>query len=307
MGPKVTVIGSINMDIVVRCPRLVKEGESLVGSDLKMIPGGKGANQAVAAAKLGAETSFVGRVGEDAFGMQLISSLKKWRVDTSHILKDNLVQTGTALITVFDNGNNAIVVVKGANDRVTKQDVDSAANIIKNSDILLLQLEIPLDVVAYAERKAKQSGVKVILDAGPAMECPDDILAGADIISPNETEAEAITGIKVDNIDSAKIAAESILERGAQEVVLKLGANGCLWANRNFFQHFPAIDIKAVDPTAAGDVFTSALAVRYASGDKMEDALQYANFAAAFSVTKFGAQPSAPDVAELEEFIRARS
>lgn len=307
MAPKVAVIGSINMDIVIRCPRMPKEGESLVGSDLQMIPGGKGANQAVAAARLGSQTALVGRVGDDSFGTKLISSLEGAGIDVSRIAYDTTVSSGTALITILDNGNNAIVVAKGANGKVTPEDVDRASDIIQQADILLLQLEIPLETVAYAEQKAKEAGLKVVLDAGPAVKCPDTIIKGADIVSPNETEAEAITGIAVVDLDSAESAAKAILEMGATDVVLKLGSNGALWVTRDQVQHFPAIEVKPVDPTAAGDVFTSALAVRLASGDAMEAAMPYANYAGAFSVTRLGAQPSAPDLDELEEFIRAKS
>jgi len=306
MAPKVTVIGSINIDVVIRCPRVPKEGESLVGHDLKMIPGGKGANQAVAAAKLGARTFMVGRVGDDRFGPDLISSLEGLGVDVSEVRKDPSAPTGTALVMILENGNNSIVVVKGANDRVTPGDVERASDLIGSSDVLLLQLEIPLETVAYAEKKAREMGVRVVLDAGPAIKCPEEIIRGADIISPNETEAEATTGIKVDDLRSARSAAEALLEMGAREVVLKLGSDGSLWAKKGLVKHFPAVKVDPVDPTAAGDVFTGALAVRLAWGDRMEDAIRYANFAGAFSVTRLGAQPSIPSLDELEEFIHER-
>ncbi|MFC1543249.1 ribokinase [Candidatus Neomarinimicrobiota bacterium] len=302
--PKVAVIGSINMDIVVCCPRLPKEGESLLGSDLHLIPGGKGANQAVTAARLGSKTSIAGCVGDDVFGVQLMASLEQSGVNVSQVRKDSSVYTGTAIITVLENGNNSIVVAIGANETVTPEDVDSASSIIQDSDVLLLQLEIPLDTVAYAEKVAREMGVKVILDTGPARNCPKEIIEGADIVSPNETEIEAITGHEVNSIDSAKSAANALIEIGAEEVVLKLGSNGSLWARKGIQQHFPAVKVDPVDPTAAGDAFTGALAVRLASGDRMEDAIRYANFAGAFSVTKLGAQPSVPELDELEEFIR---
>ncbi len=307
MTPKVTVVGSINMDIVVHCPRMPKEGESLIGYDLRMIPGGKGANQAVAAAKLGAQTYMVGRVGDDPFGVDLISSLGRSSVDAGQVLKDTSAPTGTALIMVLENGNNSIVVAKGANDSVKPEDIDRVSGLIGSSDVLLLQLEIPLETVAYAIKKAKEMGVKVILDAGPAMKCPDEIIREPDIISPNETEAEATTGIKVDDLDSASSAGKALLEMGAKEVILKLGSNGSLWVKGDIVEHFPAVKVDPVDPTAAGDVFTGALAVRLASGDSMEDAIRFANFAGAFSVTRLGAQPSVPNLDELEDFIREKS
>jgi ribokinase len=307
MAPNITVIGSINMDIVVHCPRMPKEGESLIGYDLKMIPGGKGANQTVAAAKLGAQTHMVGRVGNDPFGADLISSLGRSGVDASQVLKDTSAPTGTALIMVLENGNNSIVVAKGANDSVKSEDIDRISGLIGSSDVLLLQLEIPIETVAYAIKKAKEMGIKVILDAGPAMQCPDEIIKGADIISPNETEAEAMTGIKVDDLSSARSAAEALLRMGAKEVILKLGSSGSLWTKGDVAKHFPATKVDPIDPTAAGDVFTGALAVRLASGDNMEDAIRYANFAGAFSVTRLGAQPSVPNLDEMEEFIREKS
>ena len=304
---KITVIGSMNMDIVMRCPRIPREGESLVGSDLCFIPGGKGGNQAVACKRMGAETVMAGRVGQDEFGHHLKQSLEKVGVDISNVIEDDDEKTGIALVMVLNNGNNAILVAAGANGRVSYRDVDRWLPVIKGSDAVLLQLEIPMLVNEYIVKKCCDFPSLLILDAGPAMKCSSEVISGVDILSPNEIEAEMMTGIRVNSLDSAKKAALRLLEIGAKKVVLKLGDQGSLFARENEIIHFPGIKVKAVDSTAAGDVFMGALAVKLAEGEGIHQSIKFANIAGALSTTRMGAQPSIPNREEIEIFFQENS
>lgn len=300
--PHVLVVGSANFDMVAKVPRLPKEGESLLATGLRFFPGGKGANQAVAVRRLGAKSTFIGAVGRDLIGDFLIQGLEANGIDTAWVKHDTERTTGCAFIPLLPNGNNCIVVDPGANFSLTPADLERAKEVIASADALISVLEVPLDVVEAAFRLARKAGKLTILDAGPPRPCPPELLKLADIVSPNETELEHLSGEKVRDRASARRAAEKLLELGARMLVLKLGSDGSMLVRAKGSQHFPACKVQAVDPTAAGDAFTAALAVRWAVGDSIEDAIRYANVAGALAATKLGAQPSMPTREEVEAF-----
>jgi len=306
----ILVIGSINADLVVRAARFPAPGETLQGSDLATIPGGKGANQAVAAARLGASVAMVGRVGNDSFSSTLVDNLKQNRVDVLHIMRDDSAATGTAMIIVDENGQNSIVLSPGANAKVSPADVESASfsdpstGSGRRSKLLLLQLEIPTETVLHAARLAKQNGVRVLLNPAPAKEIPDELIALADFILPNETELSLLTGQPVSDVKSAETAARSLVTRGAKVVIVTLGANGALIVDKTHTTHIPSFKVNVVDTTAAGDAFIGGFAVALLNGKSLETAVQYASACGALAVTKFGAQTSLPTKREVEEFLK---
>jgi len=302
--PRIVVIGSINMDLVVRVERLPKPGETVRGREFQTIPGGKGANQAVAAARLGAETHMVGRVGHDEFGRHLRQSLADNGVHVEYVASDQEHPNGVAVILVQESGENSIVVAGGANAAVSLPDLKAAESVIQAADAVLLQLEIPLETVAAAVQVARAAKVRAILDAGPAADVPEELQRAPDVISPNMLEAEALLGHAV---ASALDAARELVSRGAPACVVKAGSQGCAWASPQGEEHIPATPVKAVDTTAAGDAFTAALAVALAEGKSLPEAARWANFAGALAVTRFGAQPSMPMRWELEQFISSRT
>ena len=303
--PIAVVVGSVNMDLVVRCERLPREGETVFGRDFRVIPGGKGANQAVAAARLGAEAYMAGRVGDDEFGERLLANLRKEGINVDHLQVDKAAPTGVALIDIVASGNNSIVVAPGANMASTPKDLDGLTPLLTRADVLIVQFETPIPVVGRALELARAQGVTSVLDAGPAVECPSEILSTADVVSPNETEAEALTGVPVSDVASAERAAKSLLEKGVSTAVLKLGEQGALVATAERIEHVPGYSVSAVDTTAAGDAFTAALAVRLAERDSLLDAARYANAAGACACTKVGAQPAMPTSAEVAALIHS--
>jgi ribokinase len=298
----VVVVGSTNFDVVVKAERLPKEGESMLVENLKFFPGGKGANQAVAVARLGAKTSFVGAVGRDMIGDFLVRELEANRIDTAWVRRDPERATGCAFIMLFPNGNNCITVDPAANFTLTPADIERAHEVIERADALATVLEIPLEVVEASLCLARKAGRLTVLDAGPPRHCPAEILKLADIVSPNETELEFLTGEPVTTHVSAREAAQKLLKQGVRTVVLKLGSGGSMLVTPKRVQHFQAYKVNAVDPTAAGDAFTAALSVQLAAGAEIDDAIRYANCAGALATTRLGAQPSLPTREEVEAF-----
>lgn len=303
---RIAVVGSLNMDLVVRAPRLPSVGETVPGGTFATFAGGKGANQAVGAARLGAAVAMVGCVGEDAFGRVLRDGLARERIDASAVRPDVGAATGVALITVDSVGQNTIVVASGANAALTREDVDAARGVIVQSAVVLLQLEVPLDVVYYAAQIAHAAGCQVILDPAPAppQPLPDDLYRLVSVIHPNDVEARALTGIAIATEADARRAAEVLLARGCQAAVIKLGARGAYLAAGARREAVPAIRVTPVDTTAAGDAFAAGLAVALAEQAPLEAAVQFATLVGALKVTRMGAQPSMPTREQVGEFAR---
>jgi ribokinase len=299
----ILVIGSINADLVVRAPHFPAPGETLQGSDLVTVPGGKGANQAVAAARLGASVAMLGRVGNDNFGSLLLDSLQQNHVDITLATKDENSASGTAIIVVDAHGQNSIVLSPGANGKVSKEDVQKSGADFYGAKIILLQHEIPFETVTFAAELASEKKIIVILNPAPAREVPDELLKKIDFIIPNETELGFLTKQIISDVKSAEAAARSLVQRGAKNVIVTLGANGALIVNKNFAKHVPPFKVNVVDTTAAGDAFIGGLAKSLLDGKSLEDAVQYASACGALAVTKFGAQTSLPSADEVEKFI----
>ena len=303
MKTKIIVAGSINMDLVTRAP-IPRPGETVIGGDLHAFPGGKGANQAVAAARMGGQVTMIGRVGEDAFGKQMRAALEEDGVDTAFVLPTAGTPTGVALIVVDEQGQNSIVVTPGANGRLTPADIDAAAEAIAAADVLLLQLEVPLETVQRATGLAAQHGLKVILNPAPAAPLPQDLLSKVDILIPNEIEAAALSGLPSGSTAELQAAAANLLEQGAGAVILTLGDRGALLVDGKSKTLLPAFAVKnVVDTTAAGDAFAGALAVAVSEGLTLPEAISWAAGAGALAVTKAGAQPSLPTRTEVQRLL----
>lgn len=291
---RILVVGSSNTDMVIKTDKLPLPGETVLGGTFFMNPGGKGANQAVAAARLGGKVSFITKIGDDLFGNQTVGVLKKEGVDTRNIVKDTALPSGIALITVNSAGENNIVVAPGSNGNLVAEDIPSDLFSTGKYSILLLQLEIPVMTVEYAALTAAEHGLKVILNPAPAQKLHDYLLRHLWLITPDENEAGILTGIKISNESSAEKAATELQRRGVRNVIITLGAKGAYVKADEFTGIIPGIKVEAVDSTAAGDVFNGAIAVAFAEGKGIKDAVVFANKAAAISVTRLGAQASAP-------------
>ena len=302
--PKITVVGSSNMDLVVKSERIPVTGETILGGDFVMVPGGKGANQAVAAAKLGADVFFIAKLGEDIFGSQSLSNFKKVGINTTYVTQTKQAPSGVALINIDNNGNNIIIVAPGANGILSPDDVKQAEPDIASSGALVAQLEIPLKTVEFAAEIAHKHNVPFILDPAPAQQLSAQLLSIVDVLTPNETEAQLLTGIEVKDQDSALAASKKMLESGIKAVILTMGAGGFLLAEGDQTKFVPAKKVNPVDSTAAGDVFTGSLATELAAGKTLLDAALFANHAAALSVTKIGAQSSIPALDEVKDFMK---
>jgi ribokinase len=300
----VVVVGSSNTDMVVKSARLPAPGETVTGGQFVMAPGGKGANQAVAAARLGAEVTFVAKVGSDLLGDQAIEGYRRDGIRTDLILRDNELSTGVALILVDDSGENLISVASGANHALRPADIKQLAARIAGAGIVMLQLETPLDTVVRVSEIAAEAGVPVMLDPAPAPDSPLDtgLLSRITYLTPNETEAERLTGIAVEDESSARKAAGQLLDAGARHVIITLGAKGALVASADGSTMVAGMRVEAVDSTAAGDAFNGGLAAALAGGSPLAEAVHQANRVAALSVTRLGAQPSLPTAEELQRF-----
>lgn len=292
--PHVVVVGSLNMDLVVRAPRIPRPGETIIGGEFHTAPGGKGANQAVAAARLGGQVSMVGRVGSDAFAQSLLDGLTADGVDHNFVTQDPDAATGVAFIVVDDAGENSIVVASGANMRLSSANVDAAKVVIASADVLLLQLEIPLAAVTQAARAAHAHGATVILTPAPACPLPPELLSLIDVLVPNESEAALLTRLPVGDRAEIESAAMALRELGVDTVVLTLGRRGALLVREGEKEFIAAFEVTAVDTTAAGDAFVGGFAVALAEGRSLTDAVRWGNAAGALATTKLGAQPSLP-------------
>lgn len=297
---KILIIGSLNLDLVVRVDHMPAVGETILCSEMNQIPGGKGANQAYAAGRLGANVGMLGAVGCDTYADILLENLKKGGVDVSSIIRKNGATTGVALITVNSRGDNHIVVVSGANSLLSVADIDANIDLIKTCDLLVLQMEIPADTVCYAAKLAKRLGKTVILDPAPVPKIfPEELFETIDILKPNETELSMLTGM---NPRDYAAAAALLRKKGVREVLVTLGAQGVYMDSETVGTvMLPAHKVEAVDTTAAGDAFTAALAVSLANGKSILDAAVFANRVSAVTVTRKGAQSSIPSLEEVED------
>jgi ribokinase len=296
----VCVVGSANVDLTVFTPRLPRPGETLAGRHFHLGFGGKGANQAVMAARLGARVTLIARVGSDVFGQHMLANLKDQNIDTAHIRLDQDQATGVASIIVDDDGRNCIIVVPGANGQLSPADIRESASAIQAANVLLCQLEVPLETNLEAFRLARAAGVMTILNPAPAMTLPDELLALADLCVPNETELELLTGQTLGSLEEIQAAGQALLKRGPKTVLVTLGDRGSLLVSQNGkADHYPAHPVTAVDPTGAGDAFIGSLAVFLTEGMSLNEAVPRANRVAALSVTRKGAQTAFPTRAEM--------
>lgn len=299
---KILVIGSANMDFVIRTPEIPLPGETVLGTSLTLIPGGKGANQAYAAGKLGAQTAMIGAVGNDTNGQALLQSLQSVGVDTSGMEILEKEPTGAAFISVNDKGQNNIIVVPGANGRVTTEQIHAHEALFDESDIVVFQLEIPMETVVEAARIAKAKGKMVILDPAPAPEMlPDELIRNVDILKPNEHELARISGMPTDTPEHIRAAADAMFARGVKTLVVTLGGSGSALVEPGHMEVFPAHKVEVVDTTAAGDSFTAAFALSLTNGESCADAIRFASRVSSIVVTRKGAQTSIPSMAEVLE------
>lgn len=296
---KIVVVGSCNTDMVVKSDRLPVPGETVLGGAFMMNPGGKGANQAVAIARMGGNVTFISKTGNDLFGRQSVEMYGDENIVTDYIFSDQHLPSGVALIMVDRNGENCIVVASGANGSLSPKDIEKARNVIENADILLMQLEVPMDTVEYAAKLAHEKGIKVVLNPAPAAFLSNELLKCLYAVIPNKTEAEMLSGIKVSDLETAKQAADIIAAKGVDKVVITLGSKGALIKDGDVYSFIPADKVEAVDTTAAGDTFCGAFCVGISEGLSIEDAVKMATKAAGITVTREGAQAAIPYRKEL--------
>lgn len=299
---QILVVGSSNTDMVIKAAHLPRPGETILGGTFFMNPGGKGANQAVAIARLGGSVTFICKTGSDIFGHQSQQLFEEEGINTSYVFSDSGNPSGVALITVDEKAENCIVVASGANAHLLPSDLAKAEDAIEQADLILMQLEIPMETVCFVADIAGQKGKRVILNPAPAQPLPTDLLRHLYLITPNETEAEMITGVKITDEPSAGEAARILSEMGVQHIIITLGAKGALIYSEGKAEMVPALKVKAVDTTAAGDVFNGALTVALSEGRNLKEAVRFACKASAISVTRVGAQSSAPYRNEVDIF-----
>ena len=307
MKPRILVIGSSNTDMIVKVPEFPNPGQTVLGGEFITAPGGKGANQAVSAARAGGKVTFIARVGNDMFGKRAVEGFQKDGVNVDHVVLDSQSPSGVAMIFVAASGQNCIAVAPGANAKLSAADVRRSAADFRGASAVLMQLEIPLKRVADAAELAAHRAVPVILNPAPAQRLPSALLKRVSILTPNEVEATALSGVEVRDGASAAQAVAKLRKLGVRTVIITLGAKGAFVASATVSQLVPAFKVKAMDTTAAGDVFNGALAVALGEGKPLLDAVRFANAAAAISVTRLGAQPSAPTRGEIERFLRQQA
>lgn len=299
----VLVIGSVNMDLVVKVDRFPNPGETILSNNFQMFPGGKGANQAVCTSKLGAKTSFIGKIGKDQFGEKLSASLEKNGVNLDNLIIDQSLNSGIAIITVDNSGQNEIIVVPGSNMNLTPEEISNKQKLFSETNVVLAQLEIPIETVLKAAEFSNESDTFFILNPAPARKLSDKLLKCVDFLTPNETELELLSGMSIKNIENTGEAAKSLLKKGVKNIIVTLGAKGALFVNKNKVELFPAYKVNAVDSTAAGDAFNGAFAFALSNGESISEAIVFANKIASISVTRMGAQSSMPGRDEVEKFV----
>ena len=303
----IIVLGSINMDLVVHAPRLPKPGETLTGSSFHTTPGGKGANQAVACARLGVKTQMIGRVGGDVFSSALRKNLSDNGVDVSGIALEEQLPSGVALIAIDEKGENNIIIIPGANGAVGNQELKTLENMLPKAKVLLLQLEIPIEIVIEAAKSAHTRGLTVILDPAPARQLPADLFPYVDILTPNTTEAAFLAGFPVDDTQNAEKAARTLRQQGTDQVIIKMGDLGAYVQNQVGGLFYPAIPVEAIDTVAAGDAFNGALAAALSENLPFEEAMHWAIAAGAIAVTRSGAQTAMPNRKDLLDLLKSRT
>lgn len=300
----VLVIGSLNMDYVVKVNKYPLPGETILTNNYTKVPGGKGGNKAYALGKLGASVAMVGAVGNDEVGETLIANLKKVKVNTKKIFRLRNVNTGTAFITVDETGENRIIVASGANSKLTKEMIDSIIDMIRAAKIIVMQLEIPLDVVEYVAKLAKSLGKLVVLDPAPAVRhLPLDLYKNVDIIKPNETELQILCDKEIKNEEDIINCAKTLVEQGVKNVIVTLGEKGSILVNNDSVQRFTAMSVDVVDTTAAGDSFTAGLVKTLIEGKSLKEAIEFGHIVSSMVVTRYGAQSSIPSSKEIQKFI----
>ncbi len=300
MKKNIVVIGSSNTDLVIRTSQFPEPGETVIGGEFNTFAGGKGANQAVAASRLGADVTFVAKVGNDSFGKVAVQGFEKEGIHTQYIFTDKSLPSGVASITLNEQGQNSIIVAPGANNALSKENIQLAKETLQNADLLLIQLEVPLETVLFSIELSYALGVRVILNPAPAFELPKEIYSKIDVITPNETEAFLLTGIEVVDSETASLAATKFLDLGVKHVVITLGEKGLFYKNSETAFLLPAIKTEVKDTTAAGDIFNGALAVALSEGENWQAALKFANIAASIGVGRLGAQASVPFRKEVD-------
>ncbi len=307
MLKNIVVVGSSNTDMIIKTEKIPKPGETVIGGEFYKAAGGKGANQAVAASRAGGHVALIASVGNDVFGEEAITGFKNDGINIEYIKKDSVNASGIALIFIDKIGENSIVVASGANLNLLESDLKKAQEKISDADVLLMQLETPIETIEAAAKMACSASVKVILNPAPAQSLSDDLLKCISILTPNESEAELLTGIEVKDKNDAAKAAKMLLEKGVDIVIVTLGNHGAFLATKEESKLIPGFKVDASDTTAAGDVFNGALAVAISEKKEIKDAIKFAHAAAAISVTRIGAQPSVPKLTEINEFLKLNS
>lgn len=297
----ILVVGSSNLDMVVTTNRFPDPGETIFGNKFEMFPGGKGANQAVCASRLGCKTTFIGKMGNDEFRDRLSQVMVESEVDINNLFIDEHEHTGTAFITVDGNGQNQIIVISGSNMKLTPDEIESKSSLFAEASVVLTQLEIPLAAVIRAAELAKENDAVFILNPAPALNIPDQLFSLIDFITPNENELELLSGIKIQDDSTVEKAARSLITKGVKNVIVTLGDRGSILVNCAVVKHFPVNKVKVVDSTAAGDAFNGAFASRLAEGASVEDSIEFANLIASITVTRMGAQSSMPFLREIKD------